>query len=242
VEKKLGVDLTVLDFLLKFRGKITGATLQLGRQGLHIPRQKEPQAEAILLRYDPHARVEEIAGTTGFTEALFKYLGSQSLVAMDASLYEGADIVHDLNVPVPPALHERFDTIFDGGTIEHVYSPPAAFGNVKQMLRPGGLFLSVNGANDQLGHGFYQFSPELLWRVFSKETGFIVELMQIAGVNGTPAPFDTPDPAATGHRMEIGATAGAAYILVAARKAGAQTCERVPVQSDYASAWKSRAG
>ncbi len=235
----LGVDLTVLDFLAKFRGKIAGATLQLGRQGLHIPHSQAPQAETILRRYDPHARFADIAGATGFAETLFKYLGSETISAMDASSYEGANIVHDLNLPVPEPLHARFDTIFDGGTIEHVYNPPAAFENVKQMLKPGGLFLSVNGANDQLGHGFYQFSPELMWRVFSKEAGFTVELMQIAGRYGTPAPFNTPDPALTGHRMEIGATAGPAYILVAARKTGAQTAERIPAQSDYASIWKA---
>ncbi len=240
--QKMGVDLTVLDFLTKFRGKIQGTTLQLGRQGLHIPVQEECQAETILRRYDPHAGFEDIASATGFAERLFQYLGSRSLIAMDNSPYEGAEIIHDLNVPVPIDLHERFDTIFDGGTIEHVYSPPVAFENVKQMLKIGGLFLSVNGANDQLGHGFYQFSPELMWRVFSKEAGFTVELMQIAGVYGTPAPFDTPDPAATGRRMEIGATAGPTYILVAARKIGVQTAERIPAQSDYASIWKSCAG
>jgi hypothetical protein len=38
----------------------------------------------------------------------------------------------------------------------------------------------VSSANNQMGHGFYQFSPELFHRVLSTENGFRVRAMYIA--------------------------------------------------------------
>jgi hypothetical protein len=54
---------------------------------------------------------------------------------MDASAYQKAEFVHDLNRPVRPALHAKFDTVFDGGTIEHIFDIPAVFDNVDRLLR-----------------------------------------------------------------------------------------------------------
>ena len=123
---------------------------------------------------------------SGYTDVLFEYLGADSTCAMDASAYEGADILHDLNLPVHGSLFGSFDTVFDGGTLEHVFNFPVAISNVQRMLK-NGLFISVNGANNFLGHGFYQFSPELMWRAFS--TGFIIEMMQLCAITG-----QVPDP------------------------------------------------
>jgi hypothetical protein len=305
----MGVDITVLDFLLKFRGKIRGDTLHLGRQGLNIsPYGQQRQAvNALVQKYDLETRFDDLLAECGYTElrdlpgdslefirarladlrirreclrvhevqqcgalraqraapiharrwyghwvcapsssakhvvGLFRYLGSQSVVSLDASSYEGAEIIHDLNTPVPNELLSRFDTIFDGGTIEHVFNVPMAFANVKRMLKSDGLFLSVNGANNQLGHGFYQFSPELMWRLFSNEAGFQVELLQTVVVSDDPRPVHMPDPAVVGQRQEVGATSGPTYILVAARKIADSDFSRIPQQSDYARVWKAAA-
>ena len=237
----MGIDVSVLDFVLKFKGKIKGETLQLGRQGFHIPRDRKDHrrglAETALAQYDADATIESFYTLSGFSDALFSYLGSSSVLALDASPFEGANIVHDLNMPVDKTLHARFDTIFDGGTLEHVFDLPVALQNVKDMLRVGGLFLSVNAANNQVGHGFYQFSPELMWRVFAAESGFKVELMQLVNVAGPPAPVDVPDPAAAGKRLEIGATVGPTYLLVAARKIAETESSVTPQQSDYSRRW-----
>lgn len=241
----MGVDISVLNFLLKFRRQIKGKTLQLGRQGWHISRDPNTsnyqRAQAVLSSYDPAARLEDLAGDDNFTETLFRYLGSDSVTAMDASPYEGAEIVHDLNNPLPPELVGQFDTIFDGGTVEHVFNPVAAFQNVQQMLRTGGLLISVNAANNQLGHGFYQFSPEFMWRMFSRDAGFEVKLMQLTVISETPEPMDAPDPASEGRRLEIGFTPGATYIMMGATKTADVRPGRIAQQSDYSSAW-DRAG
>lgn len=242
----MGVDVSGLDFLLKFKGKLKGDTLQLGRQKIHIPRDKNDHrrklADAVLANYDKNATMESFFIPSGYSDSLFFYLGSSNVLALDASHFEGADIIQDLNRPVDETLHARFDTIFDGGTIEHVFDVPVALQNVKRMLRVGGLFLSANAANNQVGHGFYQFSPELMWRVFSAEAGFKVELMQLVNVAGPPAPIDTPDPAVAGKRMEIGVTKGPTYLLVAARKIAQVDAGPLPQQSDYSRIWAGGGG
>src|SRR3954454_8629360 len=111
----MGVDIYVMDFLLKFRGRSLGDTLWLGRQGLHI--HDDEMAQSVLQLYDKRASIEDIKGTTGYSEEFFKYLGSRTIKSLDFSGFEGAEIIHDLNNPVPRELSDQFDCIFDGGTI-----------------------------------------------------------------------------------------------------------------------------
>src|SRR5258707_15183055 len=84
--------------------------------------------------------------------------------------------------------------------------------------RSGGLFFMVDGANNFLGHGLYQFSPELLWRMFSRENGFEIELMQLVDDVGKPSPRDVPDPAVRGQRSNMTMSTARTYVVMAARK------------------------
>jgi SAM-dependent methyltransferase len=100
------------------------------------------------------------------------FLGVSSLSVTDISSYEGADIIHDLNEPIPENLHGRFDAVIDGGSLEHIFNFPVAIKNLMQLLKIGGSLYLAAPANNLCGHGFYQFSPELMFRVFTKENGF----------------------------------------------------------------------
>ena len=91
--------------------------------------------------------------------------------------YEGADIVHDLNRPLPQSLHGSFDVVLDGGLLEHVFNFPMALKNSMEMVKVGGHLLLIAPANNNFGHGFYQFSPELFFRALSAENGFTIERM-----------------------------------------------------------------
>jgi hypothetical protein len=242
--RAMGVDLYVLNFLAATRavnGRPLGRTLTLGRQGFHVTTQQGRDfAEALLRAHDPQASLDKIQPPgERWADGLLRYLGSTSVIAMDASSFEGAGIVHDLNLPVPDRLHEAYDTVFDGGTIEHIFDIPAVFRNVRAMLAIGGQFLSVNAANNQLGHGLYQFSPELMWRAFGAEDGFSVEGMFLAPMNGTPSLMKAPDPRVLGRRLEIGRTVAATYICLAARKVCAHGRNLAVFQSDYSKAWQS---
>lgn len=237
----MGVDIYVLNFLAattSIHKRSFGRTLTFGRQGYHIPAQRRTVAEDILRACDPSAVLDVIqpAGEI-WADGLFRYFGASNLSAMDASTYEGAGVVHDLNLPVPFRLHGAFDTIFDGGTIEHIFDIPTVLHNVDALLSSGGLFISVNGANNFLGHGLYQFSPELMWRAFSPDRGYSVEAMYFAPHSATPTLIDAPDPRAAGKRLLVGATHEPTYLCMVARKVGAVGSLPAVYQSDYSAVW-----
>jgi SAM-dependent methyltransferase len=238
----MGIDVYSFNFLLALGRRDLGDTLCLGRQGFHIaPETTEWRtAQDLLAQRDPGRTLEELISPEGYSESFFSYLGSRTVVSLDISTFENAEIIHDLNKPVPAALKDRFDFIFDGGTLEHVYNFPRAIANVKFMLRTGGLFVSANAANNQLGHGLYQFSPELFWRLFPPDAGFVIERMQLVGITeaAVPAPLDLVD--SVGRRQEIGTTPHPTYIMVAARRQRADVGDVENIyQSDYVAAWSA---
>jgi hypothetical protein len=59
----------------------------------------------------------------------------------------------------------------------------------------GRHFVAVTTANNFMGNGFYQFGPELYYRILSEENGFLVEEMILVGVigavRGTGSPIQT---------------------------------------------------
>src|SRR6185295_9992131 len=114
---------------------------------------------------------------TLYAEPLFHALGARKVFALDASAFEGAQVVHDLNLPIGPDLQEKFDLVYDGGTLEHVFNFPVALKNCMQLVRPGGQLILHTVTNNYCGHGFYQFSPELFFRALSPENGFEMERM-----------------------------------------------------------------
>ena len=141
----------------------------------------------------------------------------------------------DLNYPIPDNLKERFDTVFDGGTLEHIYNFPVAIENAKAMARIGGRVMMIAPANNFVGHGLYQFSPELLYRVFSAESGFQVEAMQLVEVGAFPRPQPMEDPRAAGRRIEF-MTRLPTYLCASARKVRSSPTAQVQ-QSDYVRIW-----
>ena len=129
-------------------------------------------------------------------------------------------------------MYEQFDFIVDGGTLEHVFNYPIAVSNVKLMLRPGGLFVGINPANNDLGHGLYQFGPDLFWRVSSREGGFDIEKMQLVPVADAD-PIDLTD--IPGTRQVFGRTEHNTYIMVAARRSPDRVLKLDDIyQTDYA--------
>src|SRR4029077_10267153 len=96
-----------------------------------------------------------------------EFLDAESVETLDYSTYEGASIVHDLNSPVPASLHGRFDAVIEAGSLEHIFNFPMAIRNLMRMTKVGGWVFITTVANNLCGHGFYQFSPELIYRIFS---------------------------------------------------------------------------
>ncbi|MGO9684870.1 MAG: hypothetical protein ACLP0B_15985 [Steroidobacteraceae bacterium] len=158
------------------------------------------------LFYPDRTALEQIADVIGrssdplvtsseFSEPFLAWLGAEKISSLDISSFDGANIVHDLKHQIAESLGQNFSLVFDGGTLEHIFNLPAAFKNCMEMVELGGHFVQTSVVNNFAGHGFWQFRPELLFRVFSKENGFQTKalLLHEIEVGGTWYAVSDPD-------------------------------------------------
>ena len=167
----MGIDRDVAKFLLSAREQRVNfkKSLMLGNQSFQF------------FKYD-YTHLADVFKLDNFTRVktatdFLQFLGAEEIAAMDFSDYEGAEIIHDLNKPVGDELKEKFTFVLDGGTTEHIFNFPVALANAMEMVEVGGHLVIITGGNNFLGHGFYQFSPELFYRALSQENGFEVKRM-----------------------------------------------------------------
>ena len=184
---------------------------------------------------------EEIASIkSDFCEPFLQALGAETVDSMDISDYQSATILHELNQPVPAEHHGKYSVVIDGGTTEHVYNFPEAMHNAMKLLEVGGHFISMVTGNNFSGHGFYQISPELYFRLFSPENGFETRGVFLAGEHPGRPFYLVSDPAAIKGRVEF-KSFERLYVGVVARKiADSGGALVTPLQSDYQELWKSK--
>ena len=87
---------------------------------------------------------------------LKNYFNLSSLNALDYSSFEKADIIHDLNTPLNN-YKKQFNTILDFGTSEHVFNIVECFKNISNLCKINGHIIHCLPANNNCGHGFWQF-------------------------------------------------------------------------------------
>jgi len=164
----MGIDLTGLEAILLSLKYVTKShnMLTLGRQQIHMKSEviyKILNKNKIQLSGNYHNNL--------YCETFFKDIGFLNVDSIDASNYESAAIIHNMNIPIPSDLKNKYSYIYDGGTIEHIFNIPQTFENIIDMLEVGGIFLSVTCNNNFSGHGMYQFSPEIFLSAFSNKYG-----------------------------------------------------------------------
>jgi hypothetical protein len=178
---------------------------------------------------------------------LTECLGVSQVHTLDYSDYEGADLLYDLNKPIPDELKGRFDVIAEAGSLEHIFNFPVAIANLMQMVCVGGTIFASTVSNNFCGHGFYQFSPELIFRVFTIENGF--ELGRVLalearypGIELTPIhhAFEVVDPASIGNRVGLMTKRPIMLFFQARKVAEVPLFVNSPMQSDYAAAWHAQ--
>jgi SAM-dependent methyltransferase len=242
----LGVNIISARFLLHARR--TGAnfahTAVLGRQQMNLEARELHWMMKDNEFLVPYSDAQRFVAAT-HADSFLRFLGAETLATFDASDYEGADVVFDFNGAIPHRFHDSFTVVLDSGTLEHIFNFPQAVANCMRMLKVGGYFLGVMPANNLLGHGFYQFSPELLFRVFCEQNGFEMQEMILAEQADEP-PFrcaswvQLVDPAVVGSRVEF-RTARQSCLLVMAKKTKAVPLFASDVQqSDYVTAWRGK--
>lgn len=235
----MGLDANGTKFLLyaRDRGVSFAETAMVGRQNLLV----SPEVlNANLARFGVKAdSVKLLADGGGYAEPFLKVLGAEEIVSFDASDYEGASVVHDFNKPVPDEYKGRFTAVIDGGTLEHVFNFPVAIKNCMEMVRVGGHFLSITPANNHLGHGFYQFSPELLYRIFTPKNGFEMVQMMIFEETLNCEWYEVADPDAVKERVILVNDEPSMLLIIAEKTSEADIFSTPPQQSDYSAMWNS---
>jgi hypothetical protein len=171
-----------------------------------------------------------------YIEPFLEMIGAKVITSVDASAYEGATIVHDMNQPLPGDMKNRFSVAIDSGTLEHVFNYPQALKNAMESVAVGGHFLAASPCTGWTGHGFYQFSPELFFRALSLENGFELEHQYICQSYGREW-YRCIDPKLLNRRAAIRTACSTFLLIQAKRRKICDIFSNPPQQSDYVSIW-----
>ena len=237
----MGINYNFAKLLLhaKSLGTSFERTLTLGRQNLFVTaRDLVPlfSKAGDPLSLGEAERLKRDGG--GYCEPFFGRLGAKSVVSVDASSYESPTVVHDMNRPIPDSMRESFDAVFDGGTLEHIFDFPTAIRNCMELLSPGGHFIGATPANNFMGHGFYQFSPELFYQVFAEVNGFKVVGMYLCEDRSPYQWYEVAEPSKIRSRVLLINFRETHLLIVARRLDTRPIFAAAPQQSDYLCAWE----
>ncbi len=242
----MGLNFNEVKFLLwaKNQGVDFTKVMTIGRQKLFLHPNSMQAVFSIFGINEPKEKLEAIfSEQKGYAEPLFKRLGAIETKSIDASSYEGASNVLDMNQPIEEGLKRKFTLVLDGGSLEHVFNFPTAIRNCMEMIQCNGHFIGIVPCNNYMGHGFYQFSPELFFRIFTEQNGFKVEKMIFYEASPMAPWYQVFDPEQIGRRVEVPTRRNTLMVIQARKTAVKPLFATIPQQSDYAAEWqKSKAG
>ena len=233
----MGVDLHNLGLLARAQdlGARFTRTIGIGRQAVFIDApdlERHRRLRGLPVLTEP---VPAASATRYFEPLLTQWLGAERVDSVDASPYEAATFVHDMNLPWPAAVAGlgSYDAVLDFGCLEHVFDFPIAWRNCIDLCRVGGHVLHALPANNLSGHGFYQFSPELFFSLYRPERGFELRGMWMAEKADLRHWWKVADPRVRRRRVTL-RNSHETYLLVIARKLADVGPLPAPQQSDYA--------
>ncbi|SRR6266567_3110026 len=211
--------------------------LTIGHQTLYI---SQKQVEYLSKLYNINIGTNKFFHEQFADSFLKVFLDAKEVKSLDYSDYEECDIIHDMNKPISLNYHEMFDVIIDGGSLEHIFNFPIAIENCMKMVKKGGSFFIFSKANNHLGHGFYQFSPELFFRIFQPTNGFKIQDIILVE---HPFPgeelstrvkcYSVTDPAFVKQRILLLSKNPVSIMVHAIRTEIKPIFSTMPIQSDY---------
>jgi len=212
----LGIDIHGLNFIkYASRKKPLGSVATIGRQGLMVP--------SLYAKAGP------------FSDEFLKEEFNAVLVdSYDYSAYEGATHIVDMNKPIVP--DRQYDTIIDCGCVEHIYNAPQGLMNISLLCDDGGQIIHVLPANNFCGHGFWQFSPELFFSLYSTANGYRETEVFLADLTNDAVWFEVKRPD-NGQRAEV-VSRSPLYVMCRTVKTANFSHETVQ-QSDYVEIWSA---
>jgi hypothetical protein len=136
--------------------------------------------------------------------------------------------------------------VIEAGTLEHIFNVPEALRSLMRAAKVGGGLYASMPTNNLCGHGFYQFSPELLFRVLGPDNGYEVETAVIVParfpsieIRPALAAYAVRDPEEVRSRVGLMSRKAATLVVFAKRVSAADPLAIAPVQSDYTARWKA---
>ncbi|MTF38974.1 hypothetical protein [Cyanobacterium aponinum] len=236
----MGINVNGLRFLLytKSKGVDFSSVAMIGRQGLHLT--FEQFCTIINQEFGYKINTGKLLDIYNhkYCDELLKFLGANIVHSFDYSFYEGSSHVQDFNLPIDNKYFYQYSLVIEGGTLEHIFNFPIAIKNCMQMLKIGGHYIGISPTNNYMGHGFYQFSPELYFRIFSSNNGFHIKEMFFHEGREAHEWQKVPDPEEIKSRIEIINSQPTLLLFFAQRLADCEIFSQPPLQSDYVSNWK----
>lgn len=205
------------------------------------------RSELKKLRSTPLFKKKDYLSGYKFGDYAIKYLNNifpeSTIDILDYSNYENANVIADLNSDLTITLTSSYDLIIEGGTLEHVFNFPQAISNINNLLKIGGTLYFCTPANNQCGHGFYQFSPELFYRLYNEKNGFKLNMIKLFGASFPSVELTknkylaTPlDASSTGIRTQFMSSIPVMMVISATKLSVMKTEIQ---QSDYELKWNS---
>jgi hypothetical protein len=221
----MGINAHAFNFIMHQAAQAPlGRMLTIGRQSLYV--------EQKFLG----ARLGRPIEPSPYCEPAFLALGAASVDSLDVSGYESATLVTDLGKPF--RSDRRFDTIVDAGSLEHIFDAATAFRNLVHLCEIGGRIMHFLPVNNLNGHGFWQFSSDLIHALYCARNGFGDTKVYYASSLDPRTWYEMPE-ARPGARVEIASIEP--IILLSVTRKIADIAEIEVSQPFFAPAWQGRA-
>jgi hypothetical protein len=236
----MGLDVNGVQSLMLARnlGADFSRTLMIGRQAMNLSTAEltkcletfgysssEDAIRGVLVQKDGSGPYAE--------EFLRRFCGAEAVDSLDNSEYEGATVIHDLNYEIANDFKQQYSVVLDGGSLEHVFNFPVAIKSCMEMVSVGGHYIGITPTNNFMGHGFYQFSPELWFNVFSESNGFEIAIVIAYEDDPEAEWYVVENPAAIRSRVTLINDNPVYLLIVAKRIANSRPFLTMPFQSDY---------
>lgn len=170
--------ITRMLLLLHKQRPITGDFLSIGKQTIRwtydgakaFLAAEGIQTRDVTPRYDnttsarKNGRIDDVTFFAMFCDARVK--------SLDASPYEGADVIHDLCRLLPLKLYDSADFIADGSCLDNIFNPAQALLCFDRMLRVGGRLFMVNAGTMHPDNATYSALSEEWYQLFLEANGY----------------------------------------------------------------------
>ena len=119
--------------------------------------------------FKSNSDLSELANDFIHAKTFFEMMGFDKYIDVDNFKYDQPALLHDMNLPIPKSMHNQFDLVFDGGTVEHIFDISKVMENLIKMVSINGCVIHL--ASYDMDHGFYGLSPCFFYD-FYKANGF----------------------------------------------------------------------